>query len=212
MTTIFHRPIIGEKRTPAGVVCLSWILIAAGVVAFAYVAWVAGERAFFQRKELQKLESTNAMSQVQPPSAPPIDAAPQLGSVLGRIQIRQLGLDAIVVEGDSPRILRYAVGHIPKTPLPGQLGNIALAGHRDSFFRSLRLVRLHDIVTFSTPDQEFQYEVESAKVVPPNATSVLHPSAGNQLTLITCYPFNYIGPAPDRFVVVARQIAQGPLT
>lgn len=212
MTTIFHRPIIGEKRTPAGVVCLSWILIAAGVVAFAYVAWVAGARAFFQRKELQKLESTNAVSQVQPPSAPPIHAAPQLGSVLGRIQIRQLGLDAIVVEGDSPRILRRAVGHIPKTPLPGQLGNIALAGHRDSFFRSLRLIRLHDIVTFSTPDQEFQYEVESAKVVPPNATSVLQPSAGNQLTLITCYPFNYIGPAPDRFVVVARQIAQGPLT
>lgn len=209
MTRIFCRSIIGKKRTPAaGVVGLSWILIAGAVVAFAYVAWVAGERSHFQRNELRKLESKNVVSEIHPRSAPLIHAAaPQLGSVLGRIQIQQLGLEAIVVEGDSPGVLQRAVGHVPKTRLPGQFGNVVLAGHRDSFFRSLRLIRPHDIITFSTPNRDFQYEVESTAVVASNAVSVLQPSARSQLTLITCYPFKYIGPAPYRFVVVARQIA-----
>ena len=211
MKTIFYRPITGEKRTPASpVVDLSWILIAIGVGALSYVAWVAGETILFQKKEIQKLETANVTKQIKPSRSPSIHIAPQPGSVLGRLQIRQLGLEAVVVEGDSHAILRHAVGHIPTTPLPGQFGNVALAGHRDTFFRSLRLIRPHDIITFSAQDQELEYEVESTRVVPPTDIGVLARSTRNQLTLVTCYPFNYIGAAPDRFVVVGKQIAQGP--
>ena len=211
MINISSRPIIGEKRTPAGaVVGLSWILIFIGGIALSYVAWVAGETALFQTKELQKFEIPPVRKPINPPFTALIEPEPQLGNVLGKIEIHRLGLEAIVVEGDSPGMLRNAVGHIPTTPLPGQFGNVALAGHRDTFFRSLRLIRPHDIIAFSAQDKELEYEVESTRVVPPTDIGVLARSTRNQLTLITCYPFNYIGPAPDRFVVVAKQIAQGP--
>jgi sortase A len=210
MISIFAPSVERCRRRDRILFFISWILMIGGVLSLAYVAYVVGEVNAYQQKEMLRFESAkiaNGSEHSQPP-LPPHDLG--VGDVLGEIQIPRLNLNAVVVEGDSPRILRRAVGHLSGTALPGQAGNVALAGHRDTFFRPLRQIRRGDTITFKTPGQQYQYEVESTRVVAPDDTSVLEPAGGEQLTLITCFPFSYIGPAPDRFVVVAKQIWQTP--
>jgi sortase A len=112
----------------------------------------------------------------------------------------------MVVQGDSPANLRRAVGHLSKSALPGEWGNVALAGHRDTFFRPLRDIRLGDEIRFTTSLRSFEYVVESIEVVAPTDIRVLESSTGHDLTLLTCFPFYYVGPAPKRFVVRAREV------
>lgn len=132
------------------------------------------------------------------------------GDVIGEMTIPRLGLKTIVVEGQSAKVLRRAIGHLPETALPGAPGNVALAGHRDGFFRPLRDIRLGDAIALETYDGEFVYQVESTEVVSPSDVQVLQPSRENSLTLVTCYPFYYVGAAPMRFIVRARQIGRLP--
>jgi sortase A len=132
------------------------------------------------------------------------------GAIMGEIKVTRLGLKVAVAQGDSPSILQRAVGHLPGTALPGETGNIALAGHRDTFFRPLRNIRSGDAITFKTLDGEFHYLVESTDIVPPTDISVLQSHGGRTLTLITCFPFYYVGAAPKRFIVRARQIDTWP--
>ncbi len=127
-------------------------------------------------------------------------------SVVGRIELTRLGVNAVVREGDDERILRTAVGHIPFTALPGEPGNAALAGHRDTFFRGLRDVRNGDRIVVTTPAAVHQYVVRDHRVVEPTDVSVLDSTPGRTLTLVTCYPFTYLGAAPKRFVVRAELI------
>jgi sortase A len=122
------------------------------------------------------------------------------------MQIPRIGLSAVIVQGDSQEILSRAVGHIPGTALPGQAGNIVIAGHRDSFFRSLRKIHEGDRIVLETPGASYGYKVESTSVVAPTDLSVVQNSHQPELTLITCYPFSWIGSAPDRFIVRARPI------
>ncbi len=129
------------------------------------------------------------------------------GDLVGRIEVRRLGLRAIVREGDDASVLRRAVGHVPGTALPGQRGNVCLAAHRDTFFRSLARVRKGDLVELVAPGSESVYRVSSTAVVPPDDTRVLAASRTDRLTLVTCYPFTFIGPAPLRFVVTAQEVA-----
>jgi sortase A len=128
------------------------------------------------------------------------------GSPLGRIEISAVGIAAMIMEGIDQRTLRRAVGHIPGTPLPGETGNVALAGHRDSFFRGLRNIRKGDDITVTTLEGSYRYRVESTRVVEPDQTEVLDDSGDAILTLVTCYPFAFVGPAPKRFVVRAHWI------
>jgi sortase A len=128
-------------------------------------------------------------------------------SVVGRLSVPRLRFSAMVREGIDRRTLRVAVGHIPSTALPGQAGNVGLAGHRDTFFRGLKDLRPRDEIQFSTPRGNFKYQVESLTVVDPDNVEVLAPSRENVLTMVTCYPFSYIGSAPKRFVVRAKQVA-----
>jgi sortase A len=128
-------------------------------------------------------------------------------ALIGRIAIPRLRVSAIVREGDDDRTLRRAVGHLPDTPLPWQAGNVGLAGHRDTFFRGLKSVRKNDKIVLKTLQGEYEYVVDSMKIVGPNDLSVLAKSPGNALTLVTCYPFNYVGNAPRRFIVRARQVS-----
>jgi sortase A len=127
--------------------------------------------------------------------------------VVGRLAIPRLGLSAIVRDGDSDATLRVALGHIPSTAFPGQTGNVGIAGHRDTLFRQLRRVRKHDVIWLETPSGKFAYEVQSLQIVKPADVGVLQPGRAPELTLVTCYPFGYIGAAPDRFIVHASQIS-----
>jgi len=113
----------------------------------------------------------------------------------------------MVREGIDGETLQLAVGHIPSTALPGQTGNVGVAGHRDTFFRGLKELRTMDEIQFSTPNGNFRYAVESLMIVEPGNIEVLAASDTNVLTMVTCYPFSYIGNAPKRFIVRARQVS-----
>jgi sortase A len=125
---------------------------------------------------------------------------------LGQIAIIKLGLAAMIAEGTDKGTLRHAVGHIPGTPLPGEPGNVAIAGHRDTFFRPLRNIHKDDEITLRTLSGSYRYRVESTRVVKPQDTEVLGSSDQGILTLVTCYPFDFVGAAPKRFVVRAQRI------
>ncbi len=137
--------------------------------------------------------------------------APSGNQLIGRLSIPRLQVKTTVREGTSERTLSLATGHIRGTTLPGQNGNVGVAGHRDTFFQGLADIRLSDVVEFETRDARYGYEVVSTDVVRPDAVEVLRPGRYPELTLVTCYPFDYIGSAPERFIVKARQVSQTPL-
>ncbi len=132
------------------------------------------------------------------------------GGLLGRIRIPGTGVSAILLEGISHRTLRHGVGHIPGTSLPSEIGgNVGIAGHRDSFFRGLKDIDKNDIIELTTLDGTWRYQVEWTRVVRPSQTEVLTGTDGPSLTLVTCYPFYYVGSAPKRFIVRAH-LVEGP--
>ncbi len=128
---------------------------------------------------------------------------PVAGSTVAMLIIPRLGLSTVVVEGTGERELKLGPGHIPGTSLPGDGGNVGVAGHRDTFFRPLRLIHTNDTIKVVTPGHEYQYNVVSTEVVAPGDVHVLYPTEREALTLVTCYPFNFVGSAPRRFIVRA---------
>lgn len=132
--------------------------------------------------------------------------APGRGSTLGRLEIPRLGLSTIVIEGDDEYNLLVGAGHLPETPLPWDDGNSVLAGHRDTDFRPLRNIRIGDTIRFQTADITVEYVVRGTEIVEPTNVTSLKATDVPMLTLITCYPFSYIGPAPKRFVVRAERM------
>jgi sortase A len=125
---------------------------------------------------------------------------------IARLEIPGVGLNTLVLEGDDARTLKLGIGHIPGTAFPGEAGNIGIAGHRDTFFRCLRNIKTGDTITVRTTEETYNYRVETINVIDPSQIAVLGPTADNRLTLVTCYPFNFVGAAPKRFIVSARQI------
>lgn len=142
-----------------------------------------------------------------PQRSMPLSEAAFPTSVIGRLSVPRLHLSAMVREGIDAHTLQLAVGHIPSTALPGQAGNVGVAGHRDTFFRGLKDLKTTDEIQFSTATGNFSYEVESLMVVEPDDIAVLAASGSNVLTMVTCYPFSYLGNAPKRFIVRARQVS-----
>ncbi len=134
---------------------------------------------------------------------------PESGELVGRLAIPRLGLTAIVLEGVDKKTLRRGAGHIPATALPQQQeGNVGIAAHRDSHFRELKDIREDDTIELTTLDGTFRYQVEWTKIVKPADVSVLEPTDEPALTLVTCYPFYYVGSAPERFIVRATRIPE----
>jgi sortase A len=132
---------------------------------------------------------------------------PPAGASIGRLEIPSINLSTILVEGDGKTELRRGIGHIPGTAFPGQPGNIGLAGHRDTFFRRLGEVREGDTIQLVTTEGTDQYVVESIRIIRPDEAIVLHDFGHPVVTLVTCYPFRYIGSAPKRYVVHASKVS-----
>lgn len=127
------------------------------------------------------------------------------GELVGRVRIPRLNLSAVVLEGVDDATLRRSAGHVPSTALPGDVGNFSIAAHRDTLFRPLKDIRPGDEVQFSTPQKDLVFRVVSTRIVMPTDVSVLAPQGDQRLlTMITCYPFYYVGSAPQRFIVTAR--------
>ncbi|MBV8526620.1 MAG: class D sortase [Acetobacteraceae bacterium] len=129
--------------------------------------------------------------------------APTGASVLGRLKIARVGISAMVFDGTEPGTLRVGLGHIVGTSEPGEDGNIAIAGHRDTFFRPLRRVQTGDFIALETWRASYRYRVSSTEIVDPEDLAILQSREKPELTLITCYPFSYFGHAPKRFIVHA---------
>jgi sortase A len=132
------------------------------------------------------------------------------GSLVGLLSVPRLGLSTAVVEGDDSKSLQLSAGHLPDTPWPWQPGNSAIAAHRDGRFRALRNIKVGDDVRLRTSRGELRYRVRELSVVEPDDLTVLAPREKSSLTLITCYPFTYIGNAPKRFIVRAERLASAP--
>lgn len=186
----------------SGAVCLIW----AGTVSMSAVVYQGRQRVLLER-HISSVEQPEA-NRLPNAGVRPVEFA---GSI-GRLEIPRLGLSAVVAEGDDEHTLKIAVGHLPDTPLPWQEGNAALAGHRDTFFRPLRRIRVGDDIRLSTPRGDFRYRVTRHTVVDPEELWVLDASSGAALTLITCYPFDFVGPAPRRFVVHAERLRDASST
>lgn len=152
----------------------------------------------------EKAEKKAAPKEPRPPRKPREVAADPLA--LGRIEIPRIGVRAVIRKGADEDTLDRAVGLVPGTAHPGEAGNIVLAAHRDTFFRPLRDIRVADRIRLVVPPNEYLYEVDSTRVVSPEETSVLQSRGTEELTLVTCYPFRFIGPAPDRFIVSAKRV------
>jgi sortase A len=181
------------------------LLFLVGVVAATYVGYVLIEARISQADANDVLISQ--IQHTQSPDTTKVQPAIQVGDVVGRIDIPRLGLSVAVLQGTSVRILRLGAGHIEGTPLPGEAGNSGIAGHRDTFFRSLKDVGKGDEIQIQTATGLLHYEVDWMKIVAPSDTSVLQSSGdASTLTLVTCYPFYLVGPAPKRFVVHAHKL------
>ena len=191
-------------------------LFACAVLLLGYCGFALADAWSFQRRENRDfdrlLRDRRAASEgtPQPESSTSPKGAPAAATdgLIGRIEIPRLLLSVVVVEGTGRTTLRRGLGHIPGTALPGEAGNVGITGHRDTFFRPLKDLRIKDEVKFSTLKGNFKYEVESLRVVEPDNVGVLAPSGENVLTMVTCYPFYYVGPAPKRWIVRARQVVR----
>jgi sortase A len=187
------------------------LLLLAGLIAVGIWGWSYARRAVYQtwaNLTLNRRIHNHPSATVPSPTSPPQAAAPPLqnGALIGRLAIPRLDLHAVVREGAGHDTLDVALGHIPGTALPGQSGNVGVAGHRDTLFRGLRKIEKDDVIEFQTADNRYQYKVESTRIVKPDNVAVLSASTHPEMTLVTCYPFYYVGSAPDRFIVKARLI------
>lgn len=195
------------KWTRRALYCIGFLLLA-------YCAYVLIDAREFQARENLVLDRLLELRHKKPAklnlqsTSPAIDipVAVTAGGLIGRIEILRLGLSEVVIEGSDAATLRRAVGHVPGTPLPGQPGNAAITGHRDTFFRPLRKIRKDDLIRLTTLQGEFLYRVVSTGVVNPGDVEVLGSDGGEALTLVTCYPFYFVGRAPQRFVVRAERV------
>ncbi len=203
------------------------ILFVIGILALGYYGYASADARIFQAYQTRQFEQavrhpTLGSPVVETPNLPIPSGGPpphaarsnafgfdtrgSADSVLGRIEIKKIGLAVMILEGTDSRSLRRAVGHIPETALPGQPGNVGIAGHRDTFFRDLRKIEKNDEITLTTLNGSFRYVVDFSEVVEPTDTEVLDPSGDAILTLVTCYPFSYVGPAPNRLIVRSHMI------
>lgn len=180
------------------------ILLGVGLLTWFFLETWARHRA--QRRALEDLAELEAAVEraaategaaLEAPAVPP----PQPGEPIGRILVPEAGIDVVAFEGIDRDTLSRGAGHFPGTADPGGRGNAAFAAHRDSFFRGLRRIEIGDRIRIETPRGEFRYRVTETYVVEPERVEVVESRGAPQVTLVTCYPFDYVGPAPRRFIV-----------
>ena len=195
-------------------------LLAIGIVCLGIFAWSWIDAKALEIRETQRLEEALAAAPTVKSRASETDsfaafekgqpsAPPGEGDLVGRLTIPRVDVSAIVLEGIDNKTLRRGAGHIPATALPTEdEGNVGIAGHRDSFFRGLKDIRENDEIELTTLDGTYRYKVEWTRIVKPADVSVLEPTEEPALTLVTCYPFYYVGSAPKRFIVRALRIPE----
>jgi sortase A len=183
---------------------VGYALVAVGTGLLAYWLAVRADAWMYDRRMARILNEPP--SRLAPASADRKLQESDTTGLIGRIEIPRLRLSALILEGTSGRTLQRGVGHVRDTALPGESDNIGLAAHRDTYFGKLAGVSPGDLVLIRTPARTFAYRVDTTLIVTPDRGDLLEGSGQPALTLVTCYPFHWIGPAPRRFVVRARPV------
>lgn len=178
------------------------LLVMAGSAALVWCGVSLARTYFFQKR------SAAVLGHEMLPAKVTASLRPKPGTLLGNIGIPRVGVSSVILEGADDDVLDLSVGHIPGTAMPGESGNVALAGHRDTFFRGLRNIHKSDDILLTTSNGNQLYEVDSTRIVSPEDVDVLNDAGRPLLTLVTCYPFHYIGSAPKRFIVQAHLVGQ----
>ena len=174
-----------------------------GVAALAYAGGTGAYAGIYQRYQSWKFNREIAVLEVQ--RAPSVEKAVDLreGDLVGKLEVPHIGISVMVLQGIEQDTLTVGAGHVPGTPLPGADGNVAIAAHRDTFFRKLERILPGDSIRVVMVRRTYEYVVDSTEIVDPEDTRVMESRALPELTLITCYPFYFVGAAPKRFVVHA---------
>lgn len=192
LKTFWHLPPCGSPR-PRRLISTILLLAGAGLLAFTATAY-----AWMSIKQ-HRLISTGFSGSV----AVPATAANQTGAVTFLI-IPKIDLQAAILDGTAQDSLLLAPGHLQRTPWPGDPGNAVIAAHRDTFFHRINELDTGDAILVRRAGSEYRYVVTEKAIVNPDNLAVTYPSSDTRMTLITCYPTSYIGPAPKRLVVVAK--------
>lgn len=188
-------------------------MLVAGVVLGLWAAFVMVQNWYYARVPVPGVSEVRELPGEDPGKPVGTSGRPERterGSWLARLEAPSVRLTATVLEGSDDRTLRRAAGHIEYTPLPGSRGNIGIAGHRDTTFRALRDVKVGDPLMLTTADRTYEYRVSRTWIVEPTDVDVLDPTERAALTLVTCYPFSFIGSAPKRYIVRADLVAERP--
>jgi sortase A len=188
---------------------LFWLgsaLTIGGAAFLLWYSWTLHDRNAAQRRARKQMNGAITRHKSMPAPVPAVPVPVRRGDVVAEIDIPRLDLSVMVFEGDDAGILKKGAGHIPGTALPTHSGNVGIAAHRDTFFRPLREIHANDVITLKTPGRTSRYAVTDTRIVRPSEVGVLAPAPGRDLTLVTCYPFHYVGSAPKRFIVHARKI------
>ena len=182
------------------------LLVWLGIAAVAGAGTTAVYAGISQRYQSWKFDQAAAAPMVMPA----VDAAVALrdGDAIGRLEIPRIGISVMVFQGTDAATLITGAGHVPGTPSPGGEGNVVIAAHRDTFFRRLEGIQHGDRIRIATRRHIYEYEVDSMETVDPDDTRVMESRARSELTLITCYPFYFVGAAPKRFIVHARPLRE----
>jgi sortase A len=190
---------------------LRWLergLLAVGVALAVWCAAVLLEAQFTKTLPLQSITVTQTLPGDANNPGTPSPSAPPPGTVLARLEAPSVHMTATVLEGSDDATLRRGAGHIEDTPFPGQPGNIGIAGHRDTIFRPLRGIHVGDPLDLTTGDRIYHYRIKKTTIVGPDDVYVLDPTSEPTVTLVTCYPFEFVGHAPRRFIVQAELTGQ----
>jgi sortase A len=173
-----------------------------GVAALAYAGGTAAYAGIYQRYQSWKFNREIAVLEDR---APVVEKAVDLreGDLVGKLEVPRIGISVMVLQGIEQHTLTVGAGHVPGTPLPDADGNVAIAAHRDTFFRKLESILPGDSIRVVMVRRTYEYVVDSTEIVDPEDTRVMESRALPELTLITCYPFYFVGAAPKRFVVHA---------
>jgi len=182
------------------------VLVWLGVAALTYAAGLTVHAEIYQRYLSSRFDRHVATAtSAHTPAARP-DLSLGEGDLIGRLSVPRIGLSVMVLQGTDKDTLRIGAGHVVGTPLPGAKGNVAIAAHRDTFFRKLQRIQSGDDIQVATTHGTFTYKVTSTEVVDPKDMRVIASRARSELTLITCYPFVFVGAAPKRFIVHALAV------
>lgn len=190
------------------------VLLGVGSVILAYSGGTLAYATFYQRYQSWKLERKIDAPIFIPRATMSASVAAPVelgeGDPVGKLEIPEIGISVMVFQGVEEDTLRVGAGHVPGTPLPGGTGNSAIAGHRDTFFRKLEAIGAGKQILFSSERGTYEYVVDSTEIVEPDDTQVMESRGRPELTLITCYPFYFVGAAPHRFIVHAHPVESHP--